>query len=245
MNGVRPYPIVRTLLVIVAFAGATANALATAGTAAADPLPSGLSITLADGRSQVRSDLDVAYVAKLTNTGSRAVRTRVRLQLPDYVTVTTAARVEVGKHEVTWRTTVRPGTTVTRTAKAHIGTIANSDVRVIALASVYPIGRWYRVPLIRTALANTIAGIHHPANTIAGINHPAHTIAPPAAARSGHDVAANLWLLVGLPITAVVLLAGGLLWWRKRGADPARKTGDEPVSVSDEDGDLATTGQRL
>jgi len=79
---------------------------------------------------------------------------------------------------------------------------------VIALASLYRAKTAGGIPLIRTAVANTIAGVTDPARTVKGA---------PSPATGKRDSSGPNWLLVaGGPALALVLLAAGTLLWRRR-----------------------------
>jgi hypothetical protein len=202
-----------------------AAGLATSATAAAKSATPQLSITLDDGVTQVRSDTDVSYTAKVSNHGSAAVHATLVLATPGYVAVTRAAGATVTAHAATWSITVMPGKSAIRTAKAHIGTIAKTDYRVTTLASVFRGKSTTGLPLIRTAVANKISGVTDPAHTVTS-----HA----ASATSRHGSSGTNWALVAVLPAAVLaaLLAGGFLW-RRRGrhepAEPAARPVTEPA----------------
>jgi LPXTG-motif cell wall-anchored protein len=180
----------------------------TGAEAAAPPPPAQLSITLTDGVTQVHSNTDVTYTTKVINQGSRPVTAELVLSTPTYVTITHAAGAKAADHAATWRITVRPGRSVSRTTTAHIGAISKTDYRVTTVASLYPGKATTGVPLIRTAVANTIAGVTDPARTVTRpASHP----------KGQHASSSTNWLVViGGPALAVVLLAAAVLWWRRR-----------------------------
>jgi hypothetical protein len=194
----------RLLVVAAALAGGSLPAI---GPAAAAP-PVELSISLSDGVGEVHSAMDVTYAAKVTNGGGAKVAGRLEIAVPGYVKLKKGGGGKVSKQTATWTVTVPAGKTVSRSVRAHIGDITKGEVRVTALASVFQ-GR-SDVPLIRTADADRIAGVHDPA--------PAAPTPKPAANAAKDDGGVNLWLVAGLPGAAVVLIAAAWLLRRRRHA---------------------------
>lgn len=200
----------RSLAAATALASLVAMALTTAARADASPAaPAQLSVTLTDGVSEVHSDSDVHYSATVTNQGTRPITTRLVLTAPGYVNITRAPGARVAAHSATWRITVPASKSVTRTAAAHIATIAKGDYRVTTLASVYATNSAAGVPLIRTAVANTITGV----------TDPARTVKPTSAARQpSSSSSSSHWPLWGGGFALALLLlgAGGWGWSRRR-----------------------------
>lgn len=234
-----PAPGLRLGLAGALLAGALCGTALVAVPAAAAPVPAGLSITLTDGVTQVRSDMDVTYTVKVGNAGGTKVTAKLVLTAPAYATLSRAAAAGTGKHIVTWKITVPAGKAITRTASAHIGTIARTDLRVTTLASLYQGKSSSGVPLIRTADANSIAGVTDPAHTVPPPGHPGRSL------QQHTDSGPSLWLIVGLPIAAVLLLAAAAaLWWRRRrgNSEPADEESEDASSGPDGGIDLVRVG---
>lgn len=134
--------------------------------AAAEP-PSGLSIRIDDGETEVEAGRDLVYTSELTNAGQRTVEAVVVLTAPAYVTVSPTAgggdvdgRIEGA--DISWPVSVEPGATVTLVADAHIGSIPAEARRVTTLVSVH-LGEGAAedrgAPIIRSADSNRIVGI--------------------------------------------------------------------------------------
>jgi len=192
------------------------------GAQAAPAPPAQLSIALTDNLTQAHSNSDVSYAAKVTNNGTSPVSAELVLSTPSYVTVTHATGAKVVAHAATWRITVRPGHSVSKSATARIGVIAKGDYRVSTLASLYEEEATSGVPLIRTAVANTIAGVTDPAHTIKGTT--------PHQVRTGGSAGTNWLLVAGLPaLVAVLLLGATLLWWRRRQESDGPASPAEPA----------------
>ena len=198
--------------------------------AAAAPVPTGLSITLADGRSQVHSDQDVTYTSRITNAGSRKVTGSLVLTVPSYVKIDKTRGATLRTAGLVWHVSVPAGKSVTRTVSAHIGTIPKDQLRVTTLASLYKGKRTNGVPVIRTAVANRITGVPDPA---APATQPPST--QPASAgqhNARHSNGPSLWLVVGVPVlAALLLLAGGFAWWRRRIERDPGAAADQPDSA--------------
>ncbi|GHF16707.1 hypothetical protein GCM10017786_58280 [Amycolatopsis deserti] len=157
--------------------------------AAEQARPSGLSVGLFNGVTELRSGAAATYVTTVRNGGSTPAPVTIVLTLPRYATITRADRAVVSGAEARWTTTLAPGESVTESAQAGIGTIALSDDRVIALAAVYQAGAGAPL-LVRTADADTVPG---------------------TAPEPGGP---GIWpWLAGIP-----LVAAALLWWRRRNA---------------------------
>ncbi|HZC72835.1 MAG TPA: hypothetical protein VE442_19215 [Jatrophihabitans sp.] len=173
-------------------------------------MPTGVSVSLTDSHQQIRSGKAVHYAARLTNSGGRLLHARLVVEVPGYVAIINARHAKITTHSASWRVTVRPGRAISRTVAAHIGTIANGDYRVTALASVYR-GRGTDRLLVRTADADKVFGVTDQTRTI---RH-----APPTAAQPRPDGGGSRVLLVAVLASVDGVIAvglAGLVWWRRR-----------------------------
>lgn len=138
---------------LAAAAFAAPAAATTSRAEAADELR--LSVTLSDGVETVASGDAVTYQAEVRNDGD-TIDTDIVLEAPDYVSLDEADDAVVEASRATWSLALPHGTT-TFELPASIGEIPDDDARVTTLLSVY-VGE-AAAPVVRTAVANRIAGV--------------------------------------------------------------------------------------
>lgn len=194
----------RLLTAVVVLASLAIAGTVAASVAAGAP-PTGLSVALTDGRSQVQSDITVTYTATLTNQGAEPVSASLVLTVPAYVTISDAPGATIAKSDATWPVTVNPGKSVKQTAVARIGAIPKGELRVTSLISVYQGKVTTGVPIIRSADTNTIKGVTDP-----------KTATSSAGTTAGHSSTTPIvWIVIAVVVLALVAL-GLVLVARKR-----------------------------
>lgn len=137
----------------IASAAHAVPAASTSAAEAADELR--LSVTLSDGVETVAAGDAVTYQAEVRNDGD-TIDTDIVIDAPGYVSLDEADDAVVDGHRATWSLALPHGTT-TFEIPASIGEIPDGEVRVTTLLSVY-VGE-ATAPVVRTAVANRIAGV--------------------------------------------------------------------------------------
>ncbi|HKC27033.1 MAG TPA: hypothetical protein VKB75_03380 [Jatrophihabitans sp.] len=201
----------RRLLGVIGSLVMVATAAGWSSSAAAAPSPVRLSISITDGVARIHHK--ATYAATITNQGSAGENGTLLVTVPEYLRYTrVSGNGKITRTGVRWKVTVAAGTQLTERVTVRVTAIPKFAVRVTTLASFY-LGRVSGTPVIRTADADRIAGVKDAALSPAPRSQAS---AEPAVHPTRHESRANLWLLVGLPVFALLVLAG-LLWWRVRG----------------------------
>jgi len=194
MRGVVAAVLLTALAALAPATGAYAAAPATARAAA----PAGLSVSIHNGSTEVRQGDRLAYTATVKNSGTDPVDGRLVITVPSYVQVTEAADADDSGADASWAVTVPPGGSVTKKLTGVLEKIPKGEVRVTTLVSLY-LGDAKR-PAIRSAEADTIAGV----------KDPAHAVSDQAGAASAPGLPPIAW--VGLGIAAVVAIGAVFAW---------------------------------
>jgi hypothetical protein len=160
-----------------AFVGVLLTAVLAVGpmTAAQAVPPTGLSISIHDGSSELHSGDKLAYTATVRNSGTAQVEGRLAITVPAYVHVTDAAGAERTGADSNWTVVVPAGGSVTKKLVGVLGNIPKAEVRVTTLVSLY-VGDATQ-PVIRSAESDTIAGVKDPAHAVS--DRPAESAATP------------------------------------------------------------------
>jgi hypothetical protein len=195
--------IVGLLLATVWAAGPAAAAEAVA--------PPGLSVSIRSGSSEVRAGDRLEYTATVRNSGTSPVDGRLLITVPAYLRVASAAGATRSGLDTSWIVTVPAGGSVKKKLVGVLDDIPKGELRVTTLVGLY-IGDATQ-PAIRSAEADTIAGI----------TDPAHAINDPTTAPSASDSLPIGWIVVGIGVLG--LLAAVCAWWilRRRQLSSSRR----------------------
>ena len=157
----------KRLVLRVPIAGALVAALlaiAPAYVATAASSPAGLSVTIRNDNTQVQSGDQVKYTVTVKNAGVVPVDGRLVVTVPGYVSVLAAVGADRSGADASWPITVPAGGTVSKEVTGQLGAIPKGELRVTTLASFY-LGDASE-PAIRSAEADSIAGVSDPAHAV-------------------------------------------------------------------------------
>jgi hypothetical protein len=148
------------------------------------------------------------YTATAKNSGTSPVDGRLLITVPAYLHVTAAGDATRTGVEASWAVTVPAGGSVTKKLDGVLDDIPKGELRVTTLVSLY-IGDAAQ-PAIRSAEADTIAGVIDPARAVND----------PAPARAGGALPIG-WIALGIGALALVVVVGA--WWLARRARGSRR----------------------
>jgi hypothetical protein len=171
-------------------------------------VPVGLSVSIHNDSSEVRSGERLAYTATVRNQGTDAVDGRLVITVPAFFRVADARGADRNGFDASWTVRVPAGGSVTKKLTGVLGDIPKGQVRVTTLVGVY-LGHATQ-PTIRSADAAAIAGVEDPAHAVSDQG------AKPATA-TGLPLG---W--IGLGVGVAVLIAAVAAWQllRLRRAQP-------------------------
>jgi len=155
--------------------------------------PPGLSISITSANSDVHPGDRLSYVATLRNDGTSAIDGRLVVTVPSYVRISGAAGGDLTGSEASWTVQVPAGGSVTEKVTAVLGGIPKGELRITTLVGLY-LGDAAQ-PVIRSAEADTIAGVTDPAHA-----------ASDAPARSGAVISPIGW--IGIAAAGILIVAG-------------------------------------
>lgn len=170
--------------------------------------PPGLSVSIRNGRGEVRSGDRIVYTTTVRNAGTDSVNGRLVITVPEFLSVTDPGGAHRTGLDASWAVTVPAGGSVTETLTGRLGTIPQNAVRVTTIVGFY-VGDADR-PAIRSAEADTIAGVTDPAHAV---NDRSSGPRAPAAFPMG-------WVVLGLGAVLVLALGAGLISRRRTMSGP-------------------------
>jgi len=172
--------------------------------AALGAAPAGLSISIHNDTGSVRTGDHLSYAATLRNDGTAAVDGRLVVTVPAYMRITAANGADLEGTDASWSVEVPAGASVTKNVSASLGDIPKGELRVTTLVSLY-LGDATQ-PAIRSAEADTIAGI----------TDPAHAEGDKAVDSSRPLPSVLVWIGIGVVAILVAVAALGGWWFARR-----------------------------